>query len=114
MKPIAIIYTTDMERAKKFYTGLTPNTAIKTSSPYWTELELSGVSIALHFIDALADGQSGHLGLSFLADKPLEDVIEHLNHEGIDIFQAIQDEPFGRSFLLKDPDGLVIQVNEHA
>ena len=38
MKPMAIIYTPDMERSKRFYTSLSAAVVVKSSSPYWTEL----------------------------------------------------------------------------
>jgi catechol-2,3-dioxygenase len=45
--------------------------------------------------------------------EPLEAVLLRLADHGIEPQQGIQDETFGRSIVLHDPDGTPVQVNEH-
>ena len=47
------------------------------------------------------------------ATEPLEELIERWGDE-VEITRGIQDETFGRSLLVTDPDGTIIQVNEHS
>jgi uncharacterized glyoxalase superfamily protein PhnB len=51
--------------------------------------------------------------LAFEAEEPLEDVVARLRAAGFEPVTAIVDESYGRSFRVRDPEGLSIQVNEH-
>jgi hypothetical protein len=51
--------------------------------------------------------------LSFEADERLEDVAGRLRAAGYELETEIVDESFGRSFTIRDPEGLLIQVNEN-
>lgn len=44
---------------------------------------------------------------------PEEELMTQLTAAGISIENDIVDEAFGRSLLLRDPDGLPLQINEH-
>lgn len=50
---------------------------------------------------------------ALVTHQPLESLVEQLQRAGVTPFRAIADEAFGRSLLLRDPDGLPVQVNEH-
>ena len=113
MKLTPLIYVTDMDRAISFYTRLLPAAKIVTTSPYWTELLVGEATLALHLaerVDHTGDG----LGLGLDAATPLEDVLAQLGDTGIEPAGEICAQPFGRSVTVKDPDGLVIQINEHS
>ena len=113
MKLTPLVYVTDMDRGIAFYTKLLPAATIVTTSPYWTELQVGQATLALHAaenVDHAGDGMA--LGLD--AATPLEDVIAQLESAGIAPSGEICAQPFGRSVTVTDPDGLVIQINEHA
>ncbi len=112
MKLMPIVYVTDMDRSVAFYQGLLPEVSIISRSPYWTELNVSGTSLALHVAESLPAGEL-RVELALLATKSLEAVIEDLRLAGIEVARGVQDEAFGRSMVVEDPDGLRIQVNEH-
>lgn len=112
MKLMPIVYVTDMERSTAFYQGLVPNGTLVSRSPYWTEFNVEGTSLALHYIEDLPkDGLWVELAL--VASEPLEAIVEQLRLAGVDLDREIQDETFGRSLVVRDPDGLPIQINEH-
>jgi catechol 2,3-dioxygenase-like lactoylglutathione lyase family enzyme len=98
-----IVYVTDMERSIEFYRslGFTP----LHESAHWSELGAGdGARLALH----LADGSG--LELALTSTDALESVAAaHAD----DLARGIADEAFGRSLVLRDPDGLRLQVNEH-
>ena len=72
----------------------------------WSELRAGdGAVLALH---GEIDGNAGHVELSLGADSPLESLAER-----DDVARGIADEAFGRSLVLRDPNGLAIQVNQH-
>lgn len=112
MRPVTIVYVTDMERALGFYRKLLPQAELVSQSQYWSELALEGSSVALHIVDQVEPGTQ--VGLALTADEPLEEVERRLSGLGIAIDRAIADEPFGRSMVICDPDELAIQINEHA
>ena len=113
MKLMPLVYVTDMNVAVSFYTKLLPASTIVTTSPYWTELNVGGSSLALHISESVDHTEDG-MALSFDAATTLEQVVSLLNEAGIEPSGEICAQPFGRSVTVTDPDGLVIQVNEHS
>lgn len=111
MKPVPIVYVTDMDRSFAWYRALLPRAAVISASPAWTELSCDGVPLALHGAASVTPGTQ--VGLAFEASRPLEELVDGLAAAGIVPARGISDEVFGRSLLLQDPDGLKIQVNEH-
>lgn len=112
MKVVPIVYVTDMQRSLDWYRRLLPNAELVSTSPYWSELALgTAASLALHIVDNVTQG--AQLGLALEAERSLEGIAESLATAGIAIDRGIADEAFGRSMLIRDPDGLAIQINEH-
>ncbi|TCP57516.1 glyoxalase/bleomycin resistance protein/dioxygenase superfamily protein [Tamaricihabitans halophyticus] len=116
MKPVAIRYVRDMATARDFYAALgldldfasRPN---RSGHPAWVELAGTGSGLALHGLPA-DDPKQAAVELCFEADEPLERVVERLRAAGYAAESAIVDESFGRSFTVRDPEGLLIQINE--
>ena len=98
-----IVYVTDMERSLAFYESL--GFRPQSRSSHWSELRAGdGAVLALHLADATG------IELALVADGRLEDVQER---HADTLERPIADEAFGRSLLLRDPDGRALQVNEH-
>lgn len=118
MRVMAIRYVRDVESARRFYQtlGLTLEFASRTprqgGSSVWTELAGSGAgaNLALHQWDS---DPAVDVQLSFQADGPLEHVVDRLRENGYEPATEIVDESFGRSFTIRDPEGLLIQINEN-
>ena len=113
MKLTPLVYVTDMDRGIKFYTSLLPAATIVTSSPYWTELLVGDATLALHLAESVDHAGDG-MGLGLDAAVPLETVLDDLAEAGIQPAGEICPQPVGRSVTVRDPDGLPIQINEHA
>lgn len=111
MKLQPIVYTTDMDRSVDFYERVLACAPVYRS-PVWTSFAVGGAALGIHRVDHLPEGARGELSL--IATQPLEAVRERLEAVGISPRRGIQDETFGRSLLLVDPDGSPLQVNEHA
>jgi catechol 2,3-dioxygenase-like lactoylglutathione lyase family enzyme len=112
MKLVPIVYVTDMERSLAWYRTVLPEAELVSTSPYWSELSLGdAASLALHGAERIEPGNQ--VGLSLAATEPLEQLVAGLAAANIAPHRGIADEAFGRSVLFADPDGLVIQVNEH-
>jgi uncharacterized glyoxalase superfamily protein PhnB len=79
----------------------------------WSELALGNATLALHHIDKLPEKHMGRVALALVAPAPLEPLVERLKAAGVPFEQEIADEAFGRSVQVRDPDGLIIQINEH-
>ena len=110
MKLQPIVYTTDMDRAVAWYTAVL-DTAAAYTSDVWTAIAMGDATLGIHHVAERPDGS--YLELSIVSPEPLESVIARLEAAGIDIAEGIIEQPFGRSFLLRDPDGAPVQVNEH-
>lgn len=101
-----IVYVSDMHHSIDWYShvlGVTPD----IESEHWTSYTVGGATLALHATDEAAT--PGSVELSLVATESLDTLAERLTpHE------EIRDQPFGRSFMITDPDGTRIQVNEHS
>lgn len=106
-----IVYTTDLEAAVDWY-GRVLGTAPNYRSAVWTTFGVGSGSLAIHRVDAAPEGSK--VALSLIATEPLEEVLARVEPFDVVVERGIQDETFGRSIVLRDPDGLAIQVNEHA
>ena len=105
-----IVYTTATAPVVGWYRtvlGVEPG----YSSEMWTSFPVGDGYLAVHHVDTLPEGS--RIELSLVATEPLEDVVARLESGGVELERGIRDEPFGRSILLRDPDGNPVQVNEH-
>lgn len=109
MKLMPIVYVTDMQRSVAFYRAFCDK--LRSQSAMWTEFELGDARFALHFVDVMP--KESRVELAFVATEPLEQVVTHLATHGITLERLLTDEAFGRSILVRDPDGLPVQINEH-
>ena len=100
-----IVYVTDMAASTAWY-GALLGAEPAMASEHWTAFDCGGATLALHLTDE--DPSSGSVELSLVAEAPLEDA-----HGRVSGATEIIEQPFGRSFTVTDPDGTVIQVNEH-
>ena len=101
-----IVYVRDMDESIAFYEQLGFAVDIQSRSQGWTELKAGeGAILALHSAET---GEAGRIELSMVAEEPLERLAEVASPA-----RGIADEAFGRSIVLRDPNGLQIQVNEH-
>ena len=109
---MTIVYVTSMRRSQLFYERL-GFTSI-SASEWWTELRAGdGAVLALHQADEADLGAAGRLELALIATEQLEVVQQRLGSVGIAVPEGIVTQPFGRSMVVTDPDGLRIQINEH-
>jgi catechol 2,3-dioxygenase-like lactoylglutathione lyase family enzyme len=113
MRLVPIIYVTDIQRAVAFYSALGADVGPTGINAYWTEMTLHGSTFALHIHGAFGDVCAQRLGLSLIAEQPLETIAAGLAEHAIHLDRGITDESFGRSMVVRDPDGLAIQINEH-
>jgi catechol 2,3-dioxygenase-like lactoylglutathione lyase family enzyme len=138
MRPMPIRYVGDLPAAQRFYEALGlrvdfAGRASRRGRTRWVELVGSaGAAMALHAADdpdAFADNGAmtaespgrehgasrgePPVELAFEAEEPLEEVVGRLAAAGFEPATAIVDEAFGRSFRVRDPEGLELQINEH-
>jgi catechol 2,3-dioxygenase-like lactoylglutathione lyase family enzyme len=97
-----IVYVQDMDASLTFYEGL--GFERKSRSEMWSELRAGdGAVLALHKAEA-----GRRVELALVAEESLEQVTGRITPT-----RGIADETFGRSLVIRDPNGLTIQVNEH-
>jgi catechol 2,3-dioxygenase-like lactoylglutathione lyase family enzyme len=105
-----IVYTTDMGAAVRWWSlvlGVEPAYA----SEVWTSFDVGGAVFALHGADSLPDGS--RCEMSLVSHEPLETVIERLAVGGLEPMAPIVIQDFGRQVGYRDPDGNIVQINEH-
>ena len=107
-----VVYVSEMARSVAFYEALGGEVSYRGRSGTWTELRVQGGVLALHSGE-LSPASEGPVALSFVATEPLESLARKFEKVGLPLYRAINDEAFGRSLTLQDPDGLLIQINEH-
>ncbi|HUA27547.1 MAG TPA: VOC family protein [Streptosporangiaceae bacterium] len=112
MKVMPIRYVANMAAATRFYAALGLVEGDSSRSGNWMELNGSGGTLALHTARTAEQDVPGRVELSFETQEPLEALAERLTAAGFEP-EAIVDESFGRSLHVMDPDGVLVQVNEH-
>ncbi|MDH3606147.1 MAG: VOC family protein [Acidimicrobiia bacterium] len=105
-----IVYVSDMEQSIEFYEALGFEVDYR-GGPVWTAFRGADGALALHLVDELPAG--GRVAVSLVADSALEGISDRLAEAGIEA-TPIEAQAFGRSIVVRDPDGLAIQINEHA
>lgn len=101
-----IVYVSDMTQSVEWFRQLLA-AAPTVESGHWSTFAVGDGTLALHLTDDV--GPLGSVELSLVAEVPLEDVASRFSP-----IPLIDEQPFGRSFTVVDPDGTKIQVNEHA
>jgi catechol 2,3-dioxygenase-like lactoylglutathione lyase family enzyme len=116
VRGMPIRYVRNVAEARGFYEALGLRHDF-TSRPtrrgisVWTELLGDTGGLALHHRPE--DARCPDVELSFESREPLECVAGRLRSAGYELATEIVDESFGRSFTVRDPEGLLIQVNEN-
>jgi catechol 2,3-dioxygenase-like lactoylglutathione lyase family enzyme len=113
VKLMPIVYVTEMGRAIDFYTALGLQAHHADRSGMWTELSMGDAVLALHRVPVLPNTADRRMELAFVCTEPLEALTARLKAASVPLERDIADEAFGRSILLRDPDGMLIQINEH-
>lgn len=109
---MSMVYVSDIERAVAFYAAFGMEPVARSRSAHWAELRLGDATLGLHVADPLPL-PSDRVALCLEAREPLEALVERLASAGVTPSRPTTDEAFGRSLEVTDPDGLVVQVNEH-
>ena len=111
MKLQPIIDTTEMDQTVDWY-----STVLSTRPAYrsdvWTSFSVGGANLGIHRVDQLPS--ESRVELSLVADVPLEELLHDFAAQAVTVERGVQEETFGRSLVVKDPDGLLVQINEHA
>ncbi|GAA1017404.1 hypothetical protein Aple_032850 [Acrocarpospora pleiomorpha] len=119
-----VVYASDVERSLGFYQTLGLTVRAKGRSGKWAELAAPGGGlIALHAAHPGPPGAepaepdtavpAGGVTLCLVSPAPLDDLVERMGEAGVEPVRGVSDEAFGRSVVFADPDGLLIQINEH-
>ena len=113
MKARPLVYVSDLDESVEFYSllGLVIVSGRKRNI---VELRGEDITIALHRSrDLPATTPKPRVLLTFEADRPIRELAESLQHAGVDLERDVTDEAYGYSIALRDPDGLLIQINQH-
>ena len=108
MRVLPIRYCGDIEASTRFYRALGLELGAATRPGSWVELPAAAGILALH----RSAEHAGECELAFEADEPLEAVVARLADAGF-LAEPIVDESFGRSFRIRDPDGVYVQDNDN-
>jgi catechol 2,3-dioxygenase-like lactoylglutathione lyase family enzyme len=108
-----IHFVPDVATATRFYRALGLELDARSRSGHWIELSAAGGELGLHDAATAADGE-GRQGviLGLVAEEPLEGVEQRLREAGFPPEGTIVDQEWGRSLLVRGPDGAVIQIDE--
>ncbi|MFD4431196.1 VOC family protein [Nocardia sp. NPDC058497] len=108
---LPIRYVADVEATRAFYTGLGLTFRPELSVPVWAHLEAGSGALGIHDAAVSKGRPPGTTELNLVTDEPLEDIAERLTRDGYT--PSLHDEDFGRSLRVTDPDGVVVQIQQH-
>jgi catechol 2,3-dioxygenase-like lactoylglutathione lyase family enzyme len=80
----------------------------------WAELWCGEAFLGLHRAEAILAHNPERLHVCVATDEALEAVVERLERARIPLEREIADESFGRSIRVRDPDGMLVQINQHS
>ncbi len=112
MKPMPMVLVSDMQAAIRFYKRLGLEVRFESRNGMWTELVAGDSMLALHRVDP-SRIPPAQVKLNFLSDQPLRQVERRLRRAGVEIARGVADEAFGWSLVIRDPDGMPIQLDQH-
>jgi lactoylglutathione lyase len=111
----AIVYASDMDRSLAFYRDVI-GLPLRFSSPFWTEFDTEGATLALHAADVPAtEGVKGnpagrcHPGLTV---PDLDAFHKRMQDHGVNCTRPPRAEHGVRLAEYLDPDGLPLSVSE--
>ncbi|GIV03181.1 MAG: hypothetical protein KatS3mg015_2011 [Fimbriimonadales bacterium] len=96
----------DMEGAVAFYRDVL-GVEVVSENPYWSELRVGGVRLALH--QGGEGVQKGGWTVCLEVDD-LEDLRKRLEAAGVECASEYHDTPSGPSLAFRDPDGNRLQA----
>jgi catechol 2,3-dioxygenase-like lactoylglutathione lyase family enzyme len=114
MRVELILSVSDVERAVSFYQTLGLKLGPRAPSSMWAELWCGEAFLGLHRAEEISEHHPERLNICFATDESLEVVAQRLEHARIPLEREIADESFGRSIRVRDPDGLLVQINQHS
>jgi uncharacterized glyoxalase superfamily protein PhnB len=112
MKLRPLIYVTDLERALQFWSVL-GFAATQLKRRNIIEIVRDDMRLALHRADPLPPTSSPRprVLLTLEVQEDLEALEAALIAAGAELERRITDEAWGKSLAVRDPDGLLIQIN---
>ena len=108
-----LVYVTDMDKSIAFYSVLGGEISARSRSGTWAELRFGDSILALHRADHPSGSDTSTIELCFVSSEALEGLQDRLSDAGIRVERPVTDEAFGFSMMVRDPDGLPIQINQH-
>jgi len=108
-----IHFVPDLADAMRFYEALGLRSQARSRSGHWVELTAAGGELGLHDAAIAADGEGrSGIALNFVADEALETIEQRLRDAGFPPEGTIVDQEWGRSLVVRAPDGTVVQIDE--
>lgn len=111
MKVRPILFVSDLAAAIRFYEALGLETEARSRSGHWLELRAAGGELGLHG-PVRGEEMEPSTRIGFVAEEPLEEVERRLRAAGFPPEGDLVDQEWGRSLLVRGPDGLVVQIDE--
>lgn len=108
LRPMPILFVRNMRASLSFWRAFGLRLVARSRNGRWAELDGVCGGVTVHLAD---DDAEQRMALSFDSGGPLEPLAERLRTAGFTV-EDILDEGFGRSMLVHEPNGLVVQVNE--
>ena len=108
-----VVFVSDMDASVAFYEKLGFLVKVQSRTGDWTELAAGDAILALHREDRVPQSSEMRVEISLVADEPLRSLADRLEEAGVEAVQPVLDESFGYSMVIRDPDGLPIQINQH-
>lgn len=109
LRPMPILFIRNMRSALGFWRAFGLRLVARSRNGRWAELDGARGGMALHLAE---ERDEQRVELSFDSAGPLEPLAERLRDAGFTV-EDIVDEGYGRSMQVHEPNGLMVQVNEH-
>jgi catechol 2,3-dioxygenase-like lactoylglutathione lyase family enzyme len=110
---MSVVFVQNVDRSVQFFEALGLQMSLRSRSQGWAEFDVGGAILALHEADLETFTNEARIELCFVSEEPLYELEKHCRAQNIQVERSVTDESFGRSMVVRDPDGFLIQINEH-
>lgn len=108
----ASLQVRDLEISKEFYTNKLGFEISEMSNPYACVFKYKNGEASFAIRTPMADIENKELGIGvqlwFTIDGTIEDLHSELSAKGIEVIGSINNTPFGKTVIVKDPDAYTL------
>ncbi len=104
-------FVENMKRSVAFYRDILGLEFVEENE-YWSEMNVHGVSVGLHWTEGGAVERSKHAPVLTFRVNNIKQAVSRLQERGVKFRGDIDEQPWGSTIYFTDPDGNIIKLRQ--